>query len=157
MFPFIKLSDLLERLRFEIEDIKTFLEEPHPLEKEEVHLWLLRATVLIRALSEIFERIVGGEKTDLREVLKISGNTLEVVEKLFQHLEEQHPLFLETVTVFYEPLPEKIKQLRKTLSGTVEDPSNLDLDEFSYLTDEIAKTLEVFLTDMQKLENKLYN
>jgi asparagine synthetase A len=157
MFPFIKLSDLLARLRFEIEDIKNFLENPYPLEREEISLWLLRATVLIRALSEIFDRIEHGEQANLKEVIQISGNTLEVVESLIQYLEKQHPLFLETVTVFYEPLPEKLKQLRRTFNTSIENASNLDLDEFAYLTDEIAKTLEVFLTDIQKFEKKLYN
>jgi hypothetical protein len=157
MFPFIKLSDILNRLRYEIEDIKFFLENPYPLSREEIQLWLLRATVLIKALSEILNRSLQESLVSQTEILKIGKDTFDIVEALLNYLENQYPLFLETITVFYEPLPKKIKQLKKTFKETPEEVSVLDLDELAFLTEEIANTLEIFISNLQKVEEKFYN
>jgi hypothetical protein len=76
---------------------------------------------------------------------------------LIEKLEKRLPLFLETITVFDEPLMDKLEQILHSLQSSLERSPNsakLDIDELSYVLREIARTLEATSVNFAKAFNK---
>lgn len=97
----------------------------------------------------------GGEidKEFRREAAATLLDLLKVVRDFYDRLDRRYPLFLDTVTVFFEPVAGKLDQILGTLEKT--QLEELDLEELSYVLGEIVDTLEVLFPALQRLEKKI--
>lgn len=124
---------------------------------EKIKNLLKQSLFLLSENSQLLEAI---SKNNLdfnikREILELSYNVLQNISTFYKKVEDLYPLFLDSVTVFFEPLSSKIEQVTKTLNNP--DLDSLDTEEISYVLNEIIETLEVIFYTLQKVDNKLYN
>ncbi|NPB05400.1 MAG: hypothetical protein GXO08_03365 [Aquificae bacterium] len=130
---------------------------PENLRPEETLSLLNRAVALLRAGSDLLAGL--GEEVEpgwARDVVFSVFEALFIVQTLLERLEGHLPLFFDGVSVFEEPLIEKLRQVVDALhsyAGHSAEP--LDFDELSYILQEIAKTLEVELVRSKHLMEKV--
>ncbi len=74
--------------------------------------------------------------------------------ELLERFERKLPLFLGEITVFNEPLMDKIEQLQRTFSS-VEETERRDYEELSYVVREIAQTLDSLYSRTKTLMEKI--
>ena len=146
----------LSRIEEELVAFRTAVANLPPQLNAELLSGLLgRSLALLQGALRIFDILESGEvETSFRrEAAATLSELLKVVRDFYGGLDPRYPLFLDTVTVFFEPLSDKLNQLLETLEKS--QLEELDLEELAYVFGEIVDTLEVFFPALQKLEEKI--
>ena len=153
-FPLIQL--ILDKLQedlvlFKIQVDNSFIREGNVKNTLSYSLNILTDIVQILELLGKTEP----DKIYQKNVLNLCYEALKTVYSFYKELENYYPLFLDTVTVFFEPLIDKLEQLVKTFKkGNI---NTLDLEELSYVVSEIVETLEIAFANLEKLDKNPYN
>lgn len=152
------INFLLNKLKEDLFNFQSSTKSTDFLKSNEKIKNLLKQSLLL--LSENSQLLEAISKNNLdfnikREILELSYNVLQNISTFYKKVEDLYPLFLDSVTVFFEPLSSKIEQVTKTLNNP--DLDSLDTEEISYVLNEIIETLEVIFYTLQKVDNKLYN
>ena len=150
----LSLPFLIARLEEELLRFTTVMKNLPPKPSEEIVNNLLnRSILLLQGGITLFEGLNNPNlQDDIRKsALDVVRNTVESVKKFYDSLENRYPLFLDTVTVFFEPLSEKLNHLLNVLR---ENPSrDIDYGELSEVLSEIVSTLEIYFSALQKLQD----
>ena len=152
------INFLLNKLKEDLFNFQSSTKSTDFLKSNEKIKNLLKQSLFL--LSENSQLLEAISKNNLdfnikREILELSYNVLQNISTFYKKVEDLYPLFLDSVTVFFEPLSSKIEQVTKTLNNP--DLDSLDTEEISYVLNEIIETLEVIFYTLQKVDNKLYN
>lgn len=119
---------------------------------------LERSLELLRNGERIFQLLSNPpthfEEQTRQRALGTLHRVINTVKHFYENLEREYPLFLDTLTVFFEPLLDKIRQLEKTLNPENSPQTELDLEDLAYVWEEIVSTLEVYFSSLPTLEEK---
>jgi len=150
----LSLPFLIARLEEELLNFRTMIKNlPLRPSEEAINNLLNRSIMLLQGGITLFEGLNNPTlQDDIRKsALNVARDTVESVKELYDRLENRYPLFLDTVTVFFEPLSEKLNHLLKVLEG--DPPRDIDYGELSEVLGEIVSTLEVYFSALQRLED----
>ena len=127
---------------------------PENLPPEEINKLFQKGIFLLRLSSEIldfFENLENEDKVLLRNLASAVFEAIFITQTLLDYVGKKTPLFFEEITVFSEPVLEKLEQVVKTFHSLLnEEEKNVDFEEMAYILDELAKTLDVAFSVAQK-------
>jgi len=105
----------------------------------------------ILTLEDEFNISQGSEK---KELLHSITDALNLSRSLLSQLEKRLPIFWESITLFDEPLLEKINQIEITINqALMEESNNIDFEEITYIMQEISRSLEALNRLLEKNVN----
>jgi len=145
----MEIHPLAQLLREELERLRPFISE-FPADA---------AGEVLRKTGELFN--LGGELLEGAEpasALETLLDLLLVASALLPAAEKKLPLFLTEVTVFYEPLPEKVDHLKTSILFALSQGENraaVDFEELAYLFREIGETLGSIHEIALKISNRV--
>jgi len=135
---------------------------PSNLSVEELENLLRKGLILLQVSSDILSTL-NNEKEDtpfLRDINFGVFEALFITQTLLEKVEKQLPVFWDQLTVFDEPLLEKLRQVINTLH-TVNETQNdeqiktIDYAELAYILQDIAKTLDAVIHQSTNLKKKI--
>lgn len=150
----LSLPFLMKRLEEELLGFQMLVKNlPNPPDKELLNSLLIRSLLLLQGGVTLFESLnsLSAKNNPPQEALDLAKNLIESVREFYTKLEINYPLFLDTITVFFEPLSLKLKHISKVLEEDVSQ--NIDFEELAEVLGEIISTLEVYFNSLQHLED----
>jgi hypothetical protein len=151
---------LLARLEEELRMLRNIVPVLEGLRSEESINLFGKVAELFQTCGDILEMLhleeekpspsaIKGTAEPILEFLVLSADAMEKMEKKL-------PLFLTEVTVFNEPLTEKISQLQRVFFDIVDGKTaNPDVEELSFVFREIGQTLEYLNFYIRNLLDRL--
>jgi len=131
---------------------------PPTLSGEILYNLLDRSVFLLHRCGELLRLLTTEDKTDElnRNIVSAVFEALFTVKTFYDKVEKQNPLFLDQITVFFEPLEDKLNQLVGTLHSALNVEENkLDFEEIAYIVEELSQTVEILIKGIKKIDDKI--
>ncbi len=143
---YVLLAKLEEEIAFQRKTINTFLFAQQAVS----HEITLKSLDILRRLSQSFRLIsliLGeiGNMTDRymkEQALLMSSESLSLTSLLLPAIENVSPLFLDSLTLYEEPLLDRIEAVAEFIENSLQDEEEITLEELSQTVEDIVKTLE---------------
>ncbi len=143
---YVLLAKLEEEIAFQRKTINTFLFAQQAVS----HEITLKSLDILRRLSQSFRLIsliLGeiGSMTDRymkEQALLMSSESLSLTSLLLPAIENVSPLFLDSLTLYEEPLLDRIEAVAEFIESSLQDEEEVTLEELSQTVEDIVKTLE---------------
>jgi hypothetical protein len=159
MNPSFPIRLLLAQFEEELLAFKNIVFNLPPTPSGELLYGLLDRSVFLLYRCGEFLRFVTEEEKDKElqnEILSAVFDALYTVKNFYDRVEKRNPLFLDRITVFFEPLEDKLNQLVKTLRNALNAEENtIDLEEIAYIIDELSQTVEILIKGFKKMDGQI--
>ncbi len=147
MSPFyILLAKLEEEINFQRKVINTFLFAGQKITPEitlkSIDI-LRRLTQSFRLISLILDELEAMTDKYMKEqALLLSSESLSLASLLLPAMESVSPIFLESVTIYDEPILDRIESVAEFIENSLQDYEDLVTEELAQTIEDIMKTLE---------------
>ncbi len=157
------LGMALMRLEEEVNALRQLVFSlPSNLPTKELEKLLKRGLILLQISSDILSSLnnQNEEISFLRDINFGVFEALFITQTLLEKVENQLPIFLDHLTVFEEPVLEKLNQVITTLHSAIENQNDkqikdIDYTELAYILQDIAKTLDAIIYQSTNLKKKV--
>jgi len=159
MNPSLPIRLLLAQFEEELFSFKNVVFNlPPSLSGEPLYTLLDRSVLLLYRCGEFLRFLTeeNGDEELYTDILSAVFEALSAVKILYDKVEKRNPLFLDRITVFFEPLEDKLNQLVATLRKALNSEKNaLDLEEIAYIVDELSQTVEILIRGIKKIDGQI--
>ncbi len=155
---FLFIGFLLNKLKEDLFNFQNSIRGVDSLQSTESIERLLKQSLFILNENAQLLETLSKNQVDVKlkkEILNVSYNILQTIFHFYKRVESSYPLFLDNITVFFEPVSSKIEQILKVLNSP--DIDSLDTEELSYVLNEIIETLETVFYMLRKMDENFYN
>ena len=155
---FLFIGFLLNKLKEDLFNFQNSIRGADFLQSTESIERLLNQSLFILNENAQLLETLSKNQVDIKlkkEILNLSYDILQTIFEFYKKVESSYPLFLDNITVFFEPVSSKIEQILKVLNTP--DIDSLDTEELSYVLNEIIETLETVFYILRKIDENFYN
>ena len=155
---FLFIGFLLNKLKEDLFNFQSSIRGADFLQSTESIERLLKQSLFILNENAQLLETLSKNQVDIKlkkEILNLSYDILQTIFEFYKKVESSYPLFLDNITVFFEPVSSKIEQILKVLNTP--DIDSLDTEELSYVLNEIIETLETIFYILRKIDENFYN
>ncbi|HIP86750.1 MAG TPA: hypothetical protein EYH18_03845 [Aquifex sp.] len=131
---------------------------PPNLSGEILYNFLDRSVFLLHRCGELLRLVTTEDKPkELNgEIVSAVFEALFTVKTFYDKVEKQTPLFLDQITLFFEPLKDKLDQLVGTFhSALYLEENKIDFEEMAYIIEGLSQTVEILIEGIKKIEDKI--
>ncbi len=143
---YVLLAKLEDEINFQRKVINTFLALS---QKGSAELFLRSVDILrrliqsFRLMALVLNEMEGMSDRYMREqALLLSSESLSLATLLLPTLEQVSPLFLESVTLYEEPILDRIEALIEFIENSLQEQEELLTEELAQTVEDITRTLE---------------
>ncbi len=143
---YLLLAKLEEEISFQRKAINTFLFAGQSVSAEitsksiDILKRLVQVFRLINLILDEMETVP--ERSAKERALILTSESMSLASLLLPALETFSPLFLESVSLYEEPLLERIEAVAEFIENSIQNTENLATDEIAQTVEDIMRTLE---------------
>ncbi len=143
---YVLLAKLEEEISFQRKVINTFLFA----QQRSSHEITLKTIDILRRLAQSFRLIALvldevetiSDKYMKEQALLMSSESLSLTSLLLPALENVSPIFLESLTLYDEPILDRIEAVAEFIENSLQESESLSTEELAQTVEDIMKTLE---------------
>lgn len=143
---YLLLTKLEEEISFQRKMVSTFLSAPQTAGPEITS----RSIEILKRLVQIFRLInliltemeAVSERQARERALLLTSESMSLTSLLLPTVENYSPIFLESVSLYEEPLLERIESVAEFIENSIQDSENLAVEEIAEVVEDIMRTLE---------------
>ncbi len=156
---YLLLAKLEEEISFQRKVINTFLFARHSINPEVS----MRSVEILKRLIQTF-RIINlildqidtvSERYAKEQALLLTSESMSLTSLLLPTVETFSPIFLESISLYEEPLLERIESVAEFVENSIQDCDNLAVDEIAEVVEDITRTLEYHVTVGERILGKI--
>lgn len=156
---YILLAKLEEEISYQRKVINTFLSAGQSVNPEIT----VRSVEILKRLVQIFKLIslileemeTVSERYAKEQALLLASESMSLTSLLLPTVEAFSPIFLESVSLYEEPLLDRIEAVAEFMENSIPDCENFATDEIAQTVEDIMKTLEFHIRIGEKVLGRI--